>query len=180
MENLQEWKETLHKAEDEERRVLEHLQNLAAYLERLRNHVRNIEQVEAEGQEILASSEFALLNRYFKSPVHGFQQDSNKQWDNSAPAIAERVILELGPLHAKVLHEELRKRGYKSSASDPINHLASKLRRRPTRFKNLGGNVWDVVNRPPIGPHHKNGVPQPASESSLSHEQAPIESLNLN
>jgi len=71
--------------------------------------------------------------------------------DDSAPLTipdrAEAVIRTRGALYVNDLFAEMRSQGWKGTGNDhnDRNTLLSTLSTRKQRFKNLGGNVWDVV-----------------------------------
>jgi hypothetical protein len=59
---------------------------------------------------------------------------------------SEQVLLKSdGPLHAKDLAERLKEYGKNTTASSLSGSLVQDTKKR---FKNIGGNTWDLVNRP--------------------------------
>jgi hypothetical protein len=81
------------------------------------------------------------------APVAGSKIVNYPATNPTIPDRAEAVMRTRGPIYIKDLFAEMRSQGWQGTGNDDNdrNTLLSTLSTRKQRFKNLGGNVWDVA-----------------------------------
>jgi HB1, ASXL, restriction endonuclease HTH domain len=86
-----------------------------------------------------------------RAPATLFEPTSIEPVPNAAPPMtmldaSEQVLLKSdGPLHARDIAESLKEYGKNTTASSLSGSLVQDTKKR---FKNIGGNTWDLVERP--------------------------------
>ena len=123
-------------------RIIQSAENVRAEWNKLREFLAMAKQLFPD--EVGDSNEDAAASLDFHSEAHPPYGQSV-----TTPDRVEQILRRRGRLHLKDLFVEMRADGWKSTGNDSndMKNLRNSIYTRKERFKNVGNNIWELVQK---------------------------------